>query len=341
VGVYAARLRLWGWFLAFTLRNMDALASLLDGPRARGAFLIRALMDPPWSVRVQDHAPLTLLAILRGEAWVVPDGRKRASDAVRLGTRDVAIVRGPDPYTVADDPVTPPQAVIHEGQRCTTPRGEDLHTMELGVRTWGNNPNGSTEMLVGTYRMHGEVSRRLLDALPGVLVLPEAVGSPFLAMLGDEMIKDEPGQAVVLDRLIDVLLIAVVRTWFSRPEAEVPAWYQALSDPLVGRALRALHNNPTQPWTVSMLAASVGASRATLARRFTELVGEPPMTYLTGWRLALAADLLCEPDSTIGEVAQRVGYSSAFALSTAFKRERGISPQEHRDRASAIDPPTR
>jgi hypothetical protein len=155
---------------------MDALASVLDGPRARGAFLIRSVMEPPWSVRVQDEAPLTLVAILRGDAWLVLDGRRRSGRATRLQRGDIAIVRGPNPYTMADDPATPPHAVIHPGQRCTTPQGDDVpHEMELGVRTWGNNPDGSTEFLVGTYRMQGEISQRLLDALPGHLVLPEAL----------------------------------------------------------------------------------------------------------------------------------------------------------------------
>jgi AraC-like DNA-binding protein len=98
----------------------------------------------------------------------------------------------------------------------------------------------------------------------------------------------------------------------------------------VGQALRRLHNNPAHPWTVATLAAEVGVSRAALARRFTELVGEPPMTFLTGWRLALAADLLREPAATLGAVARQVGYGSPFALSAAFKRVRGISPQQHR-----------
>ena len=317
---------------------MDALASVLDGPRARGAFLIRSVMEPPWSVRVQDEAPLTLVAILRGDAWLVLDGRRRSGRATRLQRGDIAIVRGPNPYTMADDPATPPHAVIHPGQRCTTPQGDDVpHEMELGVRTWGNNPDGSTEFLVGTYRMQGEISQRLLDALPGHLVLPEALELPFIELLAGEMGKDEPGQAVVLDRLIDVVLIAVLRAWFSRPEAEAPSWYRALSDPVVGRALRMLHGNPAQPWTVATLAEQVGISRAALARRFSALIGEPPLTYLTGWRLALAADMLCEPGATIGDVARRVGYSSSFALSTAFKRERGISPQQHRARATRKD----
>lgn len=86
---------------------------------------------------------------------------------------------------------------------------------------------------------------------------------------------------------------------------------------------------------MASLAARTGVSRAALARRFTELVGEPPMSYLTEWWLTLAADLLREPDNTVGAVAQQVGYGSSFALSTAFKRVRGVSPREHRLAARA------
>ena len=313
---------------------MDALTGLLDGPRARGAFLLRSIMDPPWSVRVQDRAPLSLVAIMRGEAWVVPDD----ANPVRLVPGDVAITRGPDPFTFADDPATRPQVVIHPCQRCTTPDGKDLaQAMDLGVRTWGNDPDGSTTMLIGTYQMRGEVSRRLLEALPSLVVLPDGAWNRSLVpLLGDEIVKDDPGQEVVLDRLLDLLLISVLRTWFARPDSGAPAWYRADSDPVVGRALRMLHNNPAASWTVASLAAATGVSRAALARRFTDLVGEPPMSYLTGWRLTLAADLLREPDATVGAVARQVGYSSPFALSAAFKRVRGISPQEHRTRASDL-----
>jgi AraC-like DNA-binding protein len=317
-----------------TLPPMDALTGLLDGPRAQGAFLLRSILDPPWSVRIQDQAPLALIALLRGAAWVVPD----RGDAVRLHPGDVAIVCGPDPYTVADDPATPPQAVIHPGQRCTTPQGEDLlEAMEwLGVRTWGNSPAGATVVLSGTYELRGEVSQRLLRVLPTLLLLPgDAWDSPLIGLLAAEIVKDEPGQEAVLDRLLDLLLIAVLRAWFARPDAEAPGWYRAHSDPVVGQALRVLHHNPDRPWTAATLAAEVGVSRAALARRFTELVGEPPMTFLTGWRLALAADLLRDPDATVGAVARKVGYGSPFALSTAFKRVRGVSPQQHRAGASA------
>ncbi|MEV0970760.1 AraC family transcriptional regulator [Microtetraspora glauca] len=312
---------------------MDALARLVDGPRAQGAFLLQTIMTPPWSVRIEDRAPLSLVAVVRGEAWVVPDH----GDAVRLRPGDVTITRGPDAYTFADDPATPPRVVIHPGQRCTTPDGEDLsEAMHLGVRTWGDGLDGPVVLLVGTYRPSSEISRRLLDALPPLLALPgEAWESPLIALLGQEISRDDPGQEVVLDRLLDLLLVTVLRSWFSRPEADTPGWYHASGDPLVGPALRLLHGDPAHPWTVSALATKVGASRAALYRRFTELVGEPPMAYLTGWRLALAADLLRESDATIGAVAGQVGYGSAFALSTAFKRVRGVSPREYRRTAGA------
>ena len=307
---------------------MDAVAGLLDGPRARGAFLLRSVMDPPWSLRIQDEAPLTLVAMVRGEAAFVPD----VGEPVRLGRGDAAIVCGPGHYTVADDPGTAPQAVIHPGQRCTTPDGQELEQMmELGVRTWGNSADGATVMLTGTYQLDGEVSRRLLRALPPMLVLREdAWDCPLIPLLADEIVKDDPGQEAVLDRLLDLLLIAVLRTWFARPEAEAPGWYRAHADPIVGPALRALHSDPAHQWTVAELADGAGVSRAALARRFNDLVGEPPMSFLTGWRIALAADLLREPGATVGSVAPQVGYGSAFALSTAFKRVRGVSPQQHR-----------
>src|SRR4051812_14116013 len=129
---------------------MDAVAGLLDGPRARGAFMLRSTMDPPWSLRIEDEAPLTLVAVVRGEAWLLPDG----DAAQRLGPGDVAVIRGPDPYTVADDTATDPQVLILPGQRCATPDGREVTGMgDLGVRTWGNSPDGATVLLTGTYQL--------------------------------------------------------------------------------------------------------------------------------------------------------------------------------------------
>jgi AraC-like DNA-binding protein len=307
---------------------VDVLAEMLDGPRARGAFTRRVLLDPPWSIRVEDHAPLSVVCMARGAAWVLPPD----ADPVRLAQGGVAIMRGLGPCTFADDPGTEPQVVIGPGGRCATPDGVSLaEPMSLGVRTWGTDRAASTAMLVGTYRMDGEISRRLLGALMPLITLSGGGWSaPLVELLGEQISRDEPGQGVVLDRLLDLLLTAALRAWFARPDVNAPGWFQAHGDPVVGMALNLMHDNPAHPWTVAGLAAAVGVSRAALARRFTELVGEPPMSYLTGWRLDLAADLLRDPAVTLASVATRVGYGSSFALSTAFKRARGISPRDHR-----------
>ena len=311
---------------------MDAVAGLLDGPRARGAFLLRSSLEPPWSLRIQDEAPLTVVAILRGHACVAPQG----GEMMRLEAGDVAIARGPEPYLVADDPDTPVQAVIHPGEECRTPDGQDVKLMDfLGTRTWGNSLDGETIMLCGIYSSRARSPRACCARCRRCSCSTRRrLGSPLVPLLADEIVKDAPGQEAVLDRLLDLLLIAILRAWFSRPEAEAPGWYRAHADPIVGPALRMLHNDPAAPWTVASLARSAGVSRAALARRFNDLVGEPPMSFLTGWRIALAADLLLEPGATVGSVAPRVGYGSSFALSTAFKRIRGVSPQQYRLQAA-------
>jgi AraC-like DNA-binding protein len=313
--------------------RMDAVAGLLDGPRARGAFLLRPTLSAPWSMLVRDEAPLTLMAFVRGSGWIVPEN----GEAVRMRPGDVALARGDDSYVVADDPGTAPQVHILPGNRCQTPEGQDVDVMEfLGTRTWGNDPEGEDVFVVGAYDLAGEIPGRLLRVLPQLLVLrDEEWDTPLIGLLADEVIKDDPGQDAVLDRLLDLLVISALRAWFSREDAETPAWYRAQGDPIVGRALRLIYDNPAHPWTVEKLAHAVGLSRAALARRFNELVGEPPMAFLTGWRIALAADLIEEPGATIGSVAEQVGYGSSFALSTAFKRVRGISPQQHKKRAAA------
>ena len=308
---------------------MDALAGLLDGPRAHGAFLLRSSWTAPWGLRILAESPLTLLAVPRGELWILPDG----GDPLHVGTGDVAITRGPDHYSVVDDPDTEPTITIFPGQDCRDENGDTVEeSMSLGVRSWGNHHEGETIMMVGAYHSFGEIGDRLLRTLPPVLVLPkEQWECPLVPVLDDEVVKDHPGQVAVLDRLLDLVVIAALREWFDRPDAEPPAWYRALSDPVVGTAIQLMQANPAEPWTVSSIASATGVSRAVLAKRFTEILDEPPMTFLTNWRIDLAADLLRQPDLTLGAVAQRVGYSTPFALSSAFKRVRGVSPQVHRD----------
>ena len=312
---------------------MDTLGGLLDAPRARGAFALRTVMSSPWSLRILAESPLTLIAGVAGDLWVTPD----EGEAVRIGPGDIAVTRAPAHYNVADSPTTSPIVIVYPGQRCCDLDGNSvLEAMTHGVRTWGNDAEGSTVFLVGAYEHLSDISDRLLRALPPVLSLSQADWeSPLVPLLCEEVVKDEPGQAAVLDRLLDLLVTAVLKAWFARHDANRPDWWRFQGDRIVERALRVMHDNPAHPWTIEKLAAESGASRASLARRFNDLVGEPPMTFLKNWRMAMAADLLCQPDETVSTVAEKVGYATPFAFSAAFKRVRGLSPQEHRASANS------
>ncbi len=307
---------------------MDPLADLLVGVRARTTAFCQAILEPPWALRIADGAPLALATTLRGHAWIVPD----YGDPVLMRTGDVAIIKGPDPYTVSDDPVTIPDITVHEDNLLTTMDGVDVTAaLQLGPRTSGYSRDGSAILASGTYQVSNDVTGRLLNALPDIVLVPEAdVQGPVMTLLAHEVGSDGPAQQVVLDRLLDIALISTLRAWFAKPDTAAPGWYRAQNDAVAGPALQLMHDDPAHPWTVAVLATKVGCSRATFARRFTSLVGEPPMTYLTGWRIALAADLLRTSDLTIETVAHRVGYANAFALSVAFKRIRGASPKRYR-----------
>ena len=299
---------------------------LLDGPRAREAFVLRVVMAAPWALRVEDRAPLSVMCVLRGGATLVPDG----GETVRLEAGDVGAVRGPTAYVVADDPHTPVHVRVLPGQVCVDPEGELLdRSMALGPRTWGNARTGDCELLVGTWHADAEVSRPLLDALPAVLVRrPAGRDAAVVELLASEAREAEPGQQAVLDRLLDLVLLGLVRSWVGEEPGAVPSL--ARHDPAVQQALGLIQQHHEHPWTLVALARECQVSRATLARRFTATVGEAPMGYLTRWRIARAADLLVSGEESLESVARRVGYGSGFALSTAFKRERGISPREHR-----------
>ena len=224
-------------------------------------------------------------------------------------------------------------------QVCLDPDGRLVgSSMALGVRTWGNAVDGSITLMIGTWNVESEVGRPLLAALPTLVVRRHGEWDATLVdVLVRESGRDAPGQSSVLDRLLDLVLVSVVRSQIVADDRL--ALGTAHADPVVGTVLRLVHEAPGEPWTLVRLAREAGVSRAVLARRFTELVGEPPIGYLTRWRMALAADLLAADDTGIEQVARQVGYGSAFALSAAFKRHHGVSPRSTAAVPAVCPPP--
>lgn len=313
---------------------MDALTDVLDHIRSAGALPGKNLMTPPWSIRFADDASMTLVTMLRGDGWIVPDD----AEPVLLQNRDVAIVTGPGPFTLSSDPAAQPSPFFIQTTdgTCTDAAGEILleESISLGVRTCGTRLDAENALLTGSYTASGRIADRLLGALPRVVVVArQDQRSAPLDLLETEIVREEPGQQAVLDRLLDLVLIGTLRDWFALPEVLAPQWYRATADPVVGTALSAIHEEPARPWTVAALAREAQVSRATFARRFTDLMGESPIAYLTAWRLCLAADFLHRDDDTVQSIARRVGYSNAYALSAAFTREFGLRPTQYRKQA--------
>ncbi|MCR3721619.1 AraC-type DNA-binding protein [Prauserella flava] len=310
------------------LGTVDVFDDLIRGVRAHGSLFGSSVLTPPWSLHFADGAPLTLCAVLGGAGWIVPEH----GEPVPLRDRETVVVRGPEPFSFVDE-VGTRAAPVSCGQHCAVPgQGGTRHR-----RGWHDSGDADVTLIVGAYPVRGEISRRLVEALPGVLrVDGGGTGDGVLDHLAEEVAIDRPGQQVVLDRLLDWMLVCTLREWFDRPGGRPPAWWAAQHDPVVGDALRRMHAEPAAPWTVAVLADRARVSRSTLAKRFGELMGEPPLTYLTRWRMTLAAEMLVERSSaTVADVARAVGYSDPFGFSAAFKRVRGVNPSEFRRTATA------
>ncbi|MFE0138294.1 AraC family transcriptional regulator [Streptomyces sp. NPDC059037] len=273
---------------------MDALGDLLRGVRADGALFNRTVLNGPWESKHSEGAALTLVAVVRGAARIAAaSGEPRT-----LREGDAAMVCTAAPFTLSGT---------------------------------GAASGGECELVTGAYQLESSVGCRLVSMLPPLLVVPAGDDClPILELIAAEVAADRPGRQYVMDRMLDWMLACTLREWFDLPDACPPAWYRALGDDVVGPALHAMHDEPARPWTVASLAARAQVSRASFARNFTELVGRPPMAYLTEWRMALAAELLAEPGATVAAVAGQVGYADGFGFSDAFKRIRGITPSSYR-----------
>lgn len=303
---------------------VDVLADLLGRSRASGALFARTDLHGVGGLRLPATAPLSLHVVDHGRLWLDVDGR--VSEAEQ---GDVLLVRTPTAVSVLAGEGEHAEAldVLLAGPGAPPPGPGVRHLVLPG-------DGERATLLCGAYELAGSVCERLLVALPPV-VHARAQGrlGRVVALLAEEVDADEPGRQTALDRLLDLLLVHVLREHFARNPA--PPWYAAAADPVVGPALRALHADPARAWTVEALGRVAGLSRAAFARRFTQTVGEPPLSYLTGWRMALAQDALRRDGSTLASVAREVGYGSEFALSAAFRRHVGEAPGRWRERARA------
>jgi AraC-like DNA-binding protein len=300
---------------------VDPLTDMLARARASGSLFAETTLHGRGGLDLDgDTSPLALHVVRRGPLWLRADGA-----TTRLETGDVVLVRGGTTRSFSAGPqeAAVPLSVLLAGR--TPERGVN----QLDVP----GPGPASVLLCGVYTLQGSVCDSLLEVLPGVALVPAGDGplKRVVDVLYDELDGAAPGQQTALDRLLDLLLVHALRAHFASGAA-VPAWYAALNDPAVSQALHALHGDPAARWTVEGLAQTVGLSRAALARRFTAAVGEPPLAYLTGWRIALAKEALQRDGSTLASVAREVGYASEFALSAAFRRTVGEPPGRWRER---------
>ena len=294
---------------------MDILQEHLIRARASGGVFARSIAVAPWGLRLPGTIQLAVHAMIQGHAWLWIDGD---DTPLELKPGDLALVRGGPDHFIAHEP----------GARCVLP--EDFRTQHSADEAT-LDPRAAV-FLCGAYRFAGDIGAGLVSALPPVLSIPSRMDNPIhgvVALLSREMAQVEPGRQPVLDRLLDVLVVLGLRTGLSC-SANAPAWFRAASDPRLSRALQAMHGDTGKPWAVDDLARLSNMSRATFARVFQEVLGDTPMRYLTGWRMTVARDLLRSQELPMTEVAERVGYSSLYAFSTAFRRHHGQPPARWR-----------
>jgi AraC-like DNA-binding protein len=199
-----------------------------------------------------------------------------------------------------------------------------------------------TTMLCAAVRFEDPSAQHLLRLLPRLIAV-DAWNSPelewlqsTLRFLNTEARELRAGGETVITRLADILVIQAIRSWISTDPQAQTGWLGALRDKQIGRAIALIHRDPARDWTVASLASAVGMSRSAFAARFTELVGEPAMHYLSRWKMHAALTWLKESDAPLSQLASKLGYESEAAFSRAFKRLIGVSPGAARRQAASM-----
>lgn len=288
---------------------MDILSEELDQARARGAVFSVLDRRAPWGLGFSGERALTAHVLLRGQGVIEVPGR----EALVLDEGDIVLITAGSPYSLLSEHGIPAELIAE-------------------ARALGSDPGGpdGARILCGAYRLEGGLSEAFLRGLPRVMVLRSRELEPahraLVEVLATEANSRADGRQSILDRVLDLMLVYSLRTWWDRPDSSGPGWYRGLGDPALAAALRAMHGRPGAAHSVESMAQLAGLSRAAFAARFREVVGESPGRYLTALRMRRAADALTRTEAPLARIATEVGYANEYAFSTAFRRAHGVSP---------------
>lgn len=305
---------------------MDVLTDALEAIHVKSMLTGRLELTAPWGLGPALLKP-SFLVVTRGACWM------QVEDAapVQLSGGDFVMLPHGVDHSVRDQ-LTSTVIPVNEALSSGPQRRE---CQPGGVFRFGGG-GAETTLIAGTFQFdHGD-SNPLLRALPKMIHIRGDKGTPMpwldasLQFISMEMTSGQPGAETIVSRLADILFVQAIRAHVAN-SADTRGWLRALSDPQIGQALSLIHERPHEPWTVESLAAGVAMSRSVFAARFSDLVEEPPLTYLTRWRMQRATRLLRSGAATIAEVADQVGYDAEAAFSKAFKRWVGTAPGAYRD----------
>jgi len=305
---------------------MDPLSDVLRVVRLDGAYFYAVETSNPWSAEAPAAAELTPRVMPTSEHLIsyhiILDGRCRAGligeDSVELEAGDVVVFAHGDAHLMSSGGTR----LGDEIQR-TTPEH-----YPFAVRHGAPGPR-ATSLLCGFLGCDRRPFNPLLAALPRRLHVRGVTNSGlgiFIQRLTEEASAGRSGAAGVVTRLAEMMFIEVLRRYLDELPPGQTGWLAGLRDEVVGRALTALHQCPGHRWTLVELAREAATSRTALTKRFTEFVGQPPMQYLTHWRMQVAANRLAQTGATIASIGGEVGYDSEAAFSRAFKKVTGQAP---------------
>ncbi|HMW02668.1 MAG TPA: AraC family transcriptional regulator [Acidobacteriota bacterium] len=301
-------------------KSVDPLGEVLHLLRMSGTLYCRSEFTAPWALELPPMPDCLMFhVVISGECWLdVPGDEPRW-----LQPCDFVLVPHGEGHLLSSAPGVPAAKLFDLPHELVSERYEILRYGE------GGEP---TSMICGAVRFDHPAVYRLIQLLPKVIRI-ELDHSPqaewiqqTLRFMADEARHIRPGGETIITRLADILVIQALRSWIEQAPAAQTGWLGALKDHQIGRAISLIHRAPAHPWTLATLAEEVAMSRSAFAARFTEIVGEPAMYYLTQWRMNLALMWLKENDMPLSDVAERLGYQSEAAFSRAFKRVMGNSP---------------